>query len=102
MSTPSLVRAAAPILAALIAGAFAASTAFAADSPAKPAAAKPAAKKAAPAPAVTYVVPDATPEQVKAAELVYYGAYDCEFQQTVSITQSQKHLSTSRTARPPR
>ena len=91
MSTPSLVRAAAPILAALIAGAFAASTAFAADAPAKPAAAKPAAKKAAPAPAVTYVVPDATSEQVKAAELVYYGAYDCEFQQTVSITQSQKH-----------
>jgi hypothetical protein len=92
MSTPSLVRAAAPILAALIAGAFAASTAFAADAPAKPAAAKPAAKKAAaPAPAVTYVVPDATPEQVKAAEMVYYGAYDCEFQQTVSITQSPKH-----------
>jgi len=91
MSTSPLVRAAAPILAALIAGAFAASTAVAADPPAKPAA-KPVAKKAAaPAPAVTYVVPDATPDQVKAAEMVYYGAYDCEFQQTVSITQSPKH-----------
>jgi hypothetical protein len=87
MSTPSRVRAAAPILAVLIAGAFAASTALAADAPAKPAA-KPSAKKAAaPAP----VVPDATPDQVKAAEMVYYGAYDCEFQQTVSITQSPKH-----------
>ena len=91
MSTSPLVRAAAPILAALIAGAFAASTAVAADPPAKPAA-KPVAKKAAaPAPAVTYVVPDATPDQVKAAELVFYGPYDCEFSQTVSITQSQKY-----------
>ena len=88
MSTPSLVRAAAPILAVLIAGAFAAHTAVAADAPAKPAA-----KKAAPAPApvVTYSVPDATPDQVKAAEMVYYGAYDCEFQQTVNIAQSAKH-----------
>jgi hypothetical protein len=87
MSTSSLVRAAAPIVAALIAGAFAAPSAFAADAPAKPGAAK----KAAPTPVVTYVVPDATPDQVKAAEMVYYGAYDCEFQQTVNITQSPKH-----------
>jgi len=86
MSTPFPVRAAAPLLAALIAGAFAASTALAADAPAK--AAK---KPAAPAPAVTYSVPDATPDQVKAAEMVYYGAYDCEFQQTVHITQSPKY-----------
>src|SRR6478609_7547747 len=91
MSTSTHVRAAAPILAVLIAGAFAASTALAADAPAKPAA-KPSAKKAvAPTPAVTYVVPDATPDQVKAAEMVYYGAYECKFQQTVSITQSPKH-----------
>jgi hypothetical protein len=90
MSTPFLFRTAAPLVAALIAGAFAVPTAVAADAPAKPAA-KPAAKKAAPAPVVTFVVPDATPDQVKAAELVYYGAYDCEFQQTVSITQSPKH-----------
>jgi hypothetical protein len=92
MSTPSLVRAAAPILAVLIAGAFAAQSVAAADAPAKPAA-KSATKKAAPAaaPVVTYSVPDATPDQVKAAEMVYYGAYDCEFQQTVNITQSPKY-----------
>jgi hypothetical protein len=80
----------APAVAALIACAFAAAPAFAADAPAK--AAKPVAKakgKAAPAP--VFSVPDAQPEQVKAAELVYYGAYDCEFQQTVSVTQSPKY-----------
>ena len=90
MSNRTPFRSAAPLLAALIACAFAVPSALAADAPAK--AAKPAAKsaKAAPAP-VAYRVPDASPEQVKAAELVYYGAYDCEFQQTVSITQSPKH-----------
>jgi hypothetical protein len=90
MSIRPLARAAAPVLAALIAGCFAAHTAVAADAPAKPAA-KPAAKKAAPVAAVAFTVPDAAPEQVKAAEMVYYGAYDCEFQQTVTITQSPKH-----------
>jgi hypothetical protein len=89
MSTSTLARFAAPILATLIAAAFAAPLAVAADAPAKPAAAKPAAKKAAPAAALA--IADATPEQVKAAELVYYGTYDCEVQQTVSITQSPKH-----------
>ncbi len=89
MSTPSFVRAAAPILAVLIAGAFAAQSVAAADAPAKPASKKAAA--AAPAPVVTFSVPDATPDQVKAAEMVYYGAYDCEFQQTVNIAQSAKH-----------
>jgi hypothetical protein len=88
MSTRILARSAAPLLAALIACAFAVPSAGAADAPAK--AAKPAKKSAVPAP-VVYSVPDATPEQVKAAELVYYGAYDCEFQQTVQITQSAKH-----------
>jgi hypothetical protein len=89
MSTSSLARRAAPLLAALIAASFAPAAA-AADRPAKHA--KPAAKKAAaPAPAVVFVVPDATPDQVKAAELVFYGPYDCEFQQTVNITQSPKY-----------
>ncbi len=37
------------------------------------------------------IIPEAYPEQVKAAEMVYYGAYDCEFQQTVNITQSPKY-----------
>lgn len=89
MSTRLLRRA--PLVAALIACSFAAAPALAADAPAKPA--KPVAKakgKAAPAPAA-FSVPDAQPDQVKAAELVYYGAYDCEFQQTVNITQSEKH-----------
>ncbi|MEO5844905.1 MAG: hypothetical protein ABIQ33_08680 [Caldimonas sp.] len=82
----------APAVAALIACAFSATSVVAADAPAKPPA-KPAAKtkaKAAPAPAA-YTVPDAQPDQVKAAELVFYGPYDCEFQQTVNITQSPKH-----------
>jgi len=80
----------APAVAALIVCSLAAASAVAADAPAKPSA-KPAAKgKAAPAPAV-FSVPDAQPDQVKAAELVFYGPYDCEFQQTVSITQSPKY-----------
>src|SRR5436190_24031962 len=83
----------APAVAALIVSSFVAASAGAADAPAKPAA-KPAAKsakgKAAPAPAA-FTVPDAQPEQVKAAELVYYGPYECEFQQTVNITQSPKY-----------
>jgi len=92
MSTRFLLRA--PALAALIACSFCTAAAVAADAPGKPAAkpaAKPASKaKAAPAPAV-FTVPDAQPDQVKAAELVFYGPYECEFQQTVSITQSPKY-----------
>ncbi|MDQ2733912.1 MAG: hypothetical protein M3Y55_02725 [Pseudomonadota bacterium] len=38
-------------------------------------------------------VPDASPDQVKAAEMVYYGKYDCEFNQKVDIVQSVKHLA---------
>lgn len=80
-------------LAALIICAVA--PALAADAPAAKPAARPGAKAAA-KPArkgalVEAPVADASPDQVKAAELVYYGAYDCEFQQTVHITQSPKH-----------
>jgi hypothetical protein len=86
--------------AALLACCLASGAVSAADAPAKPSAkpaaksAKPAsrARKAPPAPP-PLVILDATPEQVKAAEMVYYGVYDCEFQQTVSITQSPKHAS---------
>jgi hypothetical protein len=39
------------------------------------------------------IIPDAYPEQVKAAEMVYYGKYECEFNQTVDIAQSPKHSS---------
>ena len=70
---------------------FGLAAASAADAPAakaKSAAAKSSKKAAVPAEAP---VPDAAPEQVKAAELVYYGVYDCEFQQTVNIAQSSKH-----------
>ena len=75
----------APIVVALIASAFAVAAVDAAE-PTKPASKA----KAAPAPAV-FTVPDAQPDQVKAAELVFYGPYECEFQQTVSITQSPKY-----------
>jgi hypothetical protein len=40
------------------------------------------------------VVPDpATPEQISAAERVYYGEYDCDFQQVVHISASERHPS---------
>jgi hypothetical protein len=80
----------APAVAALIACSLSAASAGAADAPPKPAAKATAKGKAAPAPAA-FTVPDAQPDQVKAAELVFYGPYDCEFQQTVHITQSQKY-----------
>ena len=66
-------------------------TPAAAAQPTKPKPAK-TVRKAAPAPAA-FAVPDAQPDQVKAAELVYYGDYDCEFQQTVHIVQSPKHAA---------
>jgi hypothetical protein len=77
----------APIVAALIASAVAAAPALAADRIKQPA--KPAAKTAPAKPAFT--VADASPDQVKAAELVFYGGYDCEFNQNVSVTQSTKY-----------
>ena len=80
----------APAVAALIVCSLGATSAVAADAAAKPAAKTAAKGKAAPAPAA-FTVPDAQPDQVKAAELVYYGPYDCEFQQTVNITQSPKY-----------
>ncbi len=69
----------------------AAATAAPTPKPQKPAA-KPAAKtavaaKAAPA---TEIAP-ATPEQVAAAERVFYGDYQCEFKQMVYIKASEQH-----------
>ena len=78
-------------LAALVAAAFAL-PAGAQTAPAKPAA-KPAAKAAPAARKPELVIPDAYPEQVKAAEMVYYGKYECEFNQTVDIEQSPKYNS---------
>jgi len=79
----------APIVAALIASALAVSPALAADhaKPGAKAAAKPQQIK------IGFAIPDAQPEQVKAAELVYYGSYDCEFQQSVYVVQSPKYPS---------
>ncbi|MGZ5250611.1 MAG: hypothetical protein ACXWIQ_09815 [Caldimonas sp.] len=81
-----------PGLALLIAAALAlpAVAQTAAPKPAAKAAAKAppkAAKKAEPEAPIA----DALPEQVKAAEMVYYGKYDCEFNQTLDISQSAKH-----------
>jgi len=60
---------------------------------AKPAAkhtAKAPAKKAAPAKAEPVPAP-ASPEQIAAAERVYYGVYECEFNQTVDISIDSKY-----------
>src|SRR5215831_4497170 len=76
----------APILAALIASAVVATPALAADRIKQPA------KTSAKTPAKpAFTVADASPDQVKAAELVYYGAYDCEFNQSVHVVQSPKY-----------
>jgi len=78
-------------LAILAAGVIALPAAAQTTAPAKPAAkAAPKAPPKAPAKA-EMIIPDAYPEQVKAAEMVYYGKYDCEFNQTVDIAQSPKH-----------
>jgi len=58
---------------------------------AKPAAAaKPVGKSARKAPARP-TLPQALPEQIDAAGRVYYGAYECEFNQSVTIAKSEKH-----------
>jgi hypothetical protein len=70
-----------------VALALAGGVAMAADAPAKknPRPAKPAA-----APREVNL-PEATPDQEKAAELVYYGVYECEFNQNVNIVASTTH-----------
>ena len=87
-------------LATLVAAAFAAGVSAQTAAPAAPTAkttakttAKAPAKSARKAPAAPAepAVPDAQPDQVKAAELVYYGKYDCEFDQSIHIQQSPKH-----------
>jgi hypothetical protein len=64
-----------------------------ATKPAKPAtAAKPVGKSARKAPAQP-PLPQALPEQIDAAGRVYYGAYECEFNQSVTIAKSEKHAA---------
>jgi hypothetical protein len=58
----------------------------------KAAAKSSAAAKASKAPAKDAPLPEPTPEQQKAAELVYYGDYACEFNQTVNIQANPAHL----------
>jgi hypothetical protein len=63
---------------------------------AQTAAPKPAAKgvKKAVAPkAAEFIILAASAEQVDAAERVYYGVYDCEFNQSIQIVASAKHPS---------
>ena len=67
-----------------------AQTAAPAAKPAAKHAAKAPAKKAAPAKADP-VPAAASPEQITAAERVYYGVYDCEFNQTVDISINSKY-----------
>ena len=51
------------------------------------------AKKAAAPKAAEFLIPAASAEQVDAAERVYYGVYDCEFNQSIQIVASAKHPS---------
>lgn len=82
---------AASALALALAGAsFGAAAQTAAKPAGKPAASAKRAAKAPPPPPEP-VIEDATPEQVKAADLVFYGRHDCEFDQSITITQSPKH-----------
>jgi len=68
-------------------------TASAAE-PAKAAKSAPAkTAKAAPAKPVEAPLAEANTEQIDAAERVYYGVYDCEFNQTVDIEKHPKHTA---------
>jgi len=89
MSTRKLFPPALAALALVVMGACALPAVAQTAPPAKAAKAPhKAVKKAAP---VEAPISDASPEQVKAAELVYYGKYDCEFNQNIDIVQSVKH-----------
>jgi hypothetical protein len=92
-----MIRHLAATAALLFAGSLQAQTTPSA--PAKPAtpaaAAKPAAtktaKKAPPAPPVEVPLPPSEGEQNAAASMVHFGAYDCEFKQTVQVTMNPKY-----------
>ena len=74
-------------LACSFSGLAGAQTAAAKPAP-KAAAAKPAKK---PAKAAEFVIPEAGPDQIAAADRVYYGIYDCEFNQKIDIAADTKH-----------
>ena len=83
---PVILSALALALTVSICGLAAAQTA----APTKPAA-KVAKKPAAKPVVAAYVPPDASAEQIEAADRVYYGQYDCEFNQTVQISADPKY-----------
>jgi hypothetical protein len=94
----SMTRLTRPVDHLLRGAAFGALCAFAlaasAAEPAKPpksASAK--AAKAAPAKPVEAPLADANADQIDAAERVYYGVYDCEFNQTIDIEKHPKHAA---------
>ncbi len=83
---------------ATLAGLCAFGTASAATRPpaAKPKAATAKAARAAKKPvakAVEVAPADASAEQIEAADKVFYGAYDCEFNQKVDIEKNAKHAA---------
>ena len=77
-------------LALVVAGVFVSEAALAQTKPA----AKPAAKSTRPArakkPPAAPTLPEATPEQIEAAALVFYGPYDCELGQRIDVTPNAK------------
>ena len=81
-----------PALVAL-ALAVAAASAFAQTHPPAKKKAPAKASKAAPAPAPEPVLPPADAEQVKAAGLIHYGDYDCEFKQSITVSTDPKNDS---------
>lgn len=92
MTFRSSQLAASLICAALLAPAFAQQPAKPAAKPAAkaPQSKKPVAKKAPPPPPVEAPLPDASPEQLAAAERTYFGSYSCEFDQTLAIAMNPK------------
>ena len=79
-------------MAALMAGGGAVLAAEATKPAKRTASAKPVGKSARKPPARPSL-PQALPEQIDAAGRVYYGAYECEFNQSVTIAKSEKHAA---------
>lgn len=65
---------------------------FAAESVKPSKSSTPAAKASAKKPAVAALA-HATPEQIEAARLVYYGRYECEFKQFVEIVEDPRNMA---------
>jgi hypothetical protein len=84
MTRPALAAALATALAVL------AGPAAAQNAPAKPAAKVAKAAPAAAAPAAPVALAAASTEQIEAAERTHYGAYACEFGQTVDVSISPR------------